>query len=201
MAGRYFSRREFVRKNSMAGLGAAVALGVTPSILSDCIAQSDIPAILGGTKIRAEQWPVWPQWKPELYEKQVLKVLRSGVWSRAGVVTEFEEKWAETIGTKRCLAVVNGTNALIASLIQFNVGGGDEVIVTPYTWIPPEVVQHFAAAVSCAALQTSSFVHPVNVADARPSTVIVKSTSPIPTGRINLINLVFISAFFINVLI
>jgi dTDP-4-amino-4,6-dideoxygalactose transaminase len=135
MAGRYFSRREFVRKNSMAGLGAAVALGVTPNLLSDCFTQSDIPAILGGTKIRTKEWPVWPQWKPDLYEKQVLKVLRSGVWSRAETVTEFENKWAETMGSRRCLAVVNGTNALIVSLLQFDIGGGDEVIVTPYTWI------------------------------------------------------------------
>jgi perosamine synthetase len=77
----------------------------------------------------------WPQWKPEKYEEQVLKVLRSGVWSRAEVVTEFEKKWAETIGTKRCLAVVNGTNALVTSVTQLDIGGGDEVIVTPYTWI------------------------------------------------------------------
>jgi perosamine synthetase len=69
----------------------------------------------------------------------VVKVLRSGVWCRAGVengvVTDFEKKWAETLGTKRCLAVVNGTNALIISLKQLDIGGGDEVIVTPYTFI------------------------------------------------------------------
>ena len=61
--------------------------------------------------------------------------MRSGVWSRDKVVTEFEKKWAETIGTKRSLAVVNGTNALIATLVQLDIGGGDEVLVTPYTWI------------------------------------------------------------------
>jgi dTDP-4-amino-4,6-dideoxygalactose transaminase len=31
--------------------------------------------------------------------------------------------------------VVNGTSALIAALTQLDIGGGDEVIVTPYTWI------------------------------------------------------------------
>src|SRR5699024_9947040 len=59
----------------------------------------------------------------------------SGVWSRAEVVKEFEEAWAKTVGTKRSLAVVNGTNALITSLIQLDIGGGDEVIVPPYTFI------------------------------------------------------------------
>ena len=36
---------------------------------------------------------------------------------------------------KRCLAVVNGTNALIAALVQLGIGGGDEVLVPPYTFI------------------------------------------------------------------
>lgn len=133
--GKNYSRREFVKQNSLAGLGAAVALGVAPTILANCASDSGTPAILGGSKIRTKEWPVWPQWKPEVYEEQVLKVLRSGIWSRAQVVTEFENKWAETIGTKRCLAVVNGTNALITAVVQFDIGAGDEVIVTPYTWI------------------------------------------------------------------
>jgi perosamine synthetase len=135
MSKKNYSRREFVKQNSLAGLGAAVAMGVAPTILAKCVSDSGVPAILGGQKIRTKEWPVWPQWKPEVYEKQVLNVLRSGVWSRAKVVTQFESKWAETIGTKRCLAVVNGTNALITSVVQLDIGAGDEVIVTPYTWI------------------------------------------------------------------
>ncbi|NUQ65077.1 MAG: DegT/DnrJ/EryC1/StrS family aminotransferase, partial [Pirellulales bacterium] len=68
-------------------------------------------------------------------EAQVLKAIRSGVWSRSGVVAEFEKRWAELVGAKRCLATVNGTNALITAIKQLDIGGGDEVIVTPYTWI------------------------------------------------------------------
>ena len=135
MSKRNYSRREFVIQNSMAGLGAAVALGVGPNLLAGYSPDAGTPAILGGTKVRTKEWPVWPQWKPEKYEEQVLKVLRSGVWSRAEVVDEFEKKWAETIGTKRCLAVTNGTSALVAAVTQLDIGGGDEVIVTPYTWI------------------------------------------------------------------
>ena len=58
-----------------------------------------------------------------------LEVLRSGVWSRANVVTDFEAKWAQAVGAKRSLAVVNGTNALITALAQLNIRGGDEVLV------------------------------------------------------------------------
>ena len=130
-----YSRREFVKHNSMAGLGAVLAMGASPTVYAATSKDAGILAMLGGQPVRAKPWPVWPMWNPETDEERVLKVLRSGVWSRAGVVTEFEKKWAETIGTKRCLAVVNGTNALITSLVQLNIGGGDEVIVTPYTFI------------------------------------------------------------------
>jgi dTDP-4-amino-4,6-dideoxygalactose transaminase len=139
MSKRKYSRREFVIQNSMAGLGAAIAMGVAPSILANCTSDTGTPAILGGSKLRTKEWPNWPVWNPATDEEQVLKVLRSGVWSRAEVVTEFEKKYAETIGAKRCLAVVNGTNALIASLVQLGIGGGDEVLVPPYTFIATTV--------------------------------------------------------------
>ncbi len=129
------SRREFVRQNSLAGIGAAVAMGTGPVILANCSADTGTPAILGGEKIRTKPWPSWPVWDQATDEELVLKTLRSGIWSRAAVVNDFEKKWAETIGSKRCLAVVNGTNALITALVQAGIGGGDEVIVPPYTFI------------------------------------------------------------------
>ncbi len=129
------SRREFTKLSSLAGIGAAIGLGVTPSVFAGTISEKDLPAILGGQKLVTREWPQWPIWNAATDEELVLKVLRSGVWSRAGVVTEFEKKWAETIGAKRALAVVNGTNALIASMVQLGIGGGDEVIVPPYTFI------------------------------------------------------------------
>ncbi|MGI6340015.1 MAG: DegT/DnrJ/EryC1/StrS family aminotransferase [Bacteroidales bacterium] len=130
-----YSRREFVKQNTVAGVGAAVAMSVAPTILVNCSADTGTPAILGGQKIRTKEWPVWPMWDQSTDEEQVIRVLRSGVWSRAKVVDEFEKKWAETIGSKRCLTVVNGTNALITALIQQGIGGGDEVLVPPYTFI------------------------------------------------------------------
>ena len=135
MSKKRYSRREFIKQNSMGGLGAAVALGVVPELLANYSTGDNLPAIMGGRKIRTKGWPGWPIWDTATDEDLVLKVLRSGVWSRAGVVSEFEKKWAEVIGSKRCLAVVNGTNALITALVQLGIGGGDEVIVPPYTFI------------------------------------------------------------------
>lgn len=94
------------------------------------------PALLGGKPLMdTNEWPTWPKWVSKTDEEEILKVLRSGIWSRAGVTTEFERRWAETIGTERCLTVVNGTNALITTLANFGIGEGDEVIVPPYTFI------------------------------------------------------------------
>lgn len=142
------SRREFLKRNSLTGLGAmlpasllsdASALASSPSTPipppSAPFSLAEPPALLGGKPVRTAQWPTWPLWKPEQDEKQLLEVIRSGIWSRANVVSEFEAKWAATLGVKRSLAVVNGTNAIMASLDQLNIRGGDEVLVPPYTFI------------------------------------------------------------------
>jgi dTDP-4-amino-4,6-dideoxygalactose transaminase len=131
---RSFSRREFIKRNSLTGLGVLASSAVFPTITFAGDRQ-DLPAMLGGSKVHTGGWPKWPQWNPATDEKILLDSVRSGVWSRANLTTEFEQKWAQLMGAKRCLAVVNGTNALIAALAQAGIGGGDEVIVPPYTFI------------------------------------------------------------------
>lgn len=138
------SRRAFLRST---GLFAAGALLVPPVLSaaepvmagagSVAVVGSGgtVPAVLGGSPVRTKGWPAWPIWNKDTDEKIVVDDLRSGIWSRASLVNQFEKEWAEVVGTKRCLSVVNGTNALIASLIQLGIGGGDEVIVPPYTFI------------------------------------------------------------------
>lgn len=131
-----FSRRQFLKMNSLAGAGLSLGMGVSTSFLF-AKSNGDVnkPALLGGQPLRTKDWQKWPIWNPETDEKRVLEVLRSGVWSRNVVVKEFEEKWAKTMGSKRCLSVVNGTNALICAIANLDIGAGDEVIVPPYTFI------------------------------------------------------------------
>ena len=131
----HFVRREFLKQTSVATAGALLTTGYAPSLFANSITGAGDPAILGGQPIRTKSWPGWPIWNPETDEKRVIEDIRSGVWSRGLITTEFEEKWAKAVGAKRSLLVVNGTNALITSLIQLNIGGGDEVIVPPYTFI------------------------------------------------------------------
>jgi len=141
-------RRSFV-KASCAAAGAALAQQAFNVNASTGAAGT--PALLGGPKAHSGGWPKWPHWAPETDEANLLKVIRSGVWSRAGVVSEFERRWAEAMGAKRCLAVVNGTNALITALAQLDVGAGDEVILPPYTFIatPQSILMNGAIPVFC----------------------------------------------------
>lgn len=130
------TRRDFIKQNSMAGAGMLLASKLVAKPFSIHSTASSKPAILGGPSAwDTKKWPTWPIWNPETDEKQVLEVLRSGVWSRAQVVTQFEKEWANALNAKRCLAVVNGTNALVTTINQMNIKGGDEVLVPPYTFI------------------------------------------------------------------
>jgi perosamine synthetase len=131
------TRRQFLRQNSMMVAGAALATASAGAVLgTPNIAQPSAPAILGGHAAWAKsKWPIWPMWNPETDEKQLLDVMRSGIWSRANVVLQFEKEWAEALGVKRCMTTVNGTNALVIAINQLGIQAGDEVLVTPYTFI------------------------------------------------------------------
>lgn len=93
-------------------------------------------AIQGGEKVRMADWPDWPVWDKSA-ESEVNKMLRSGRWWRGGGehVVEFERKYAELMGAKRCLATASGTTALLVALHVMGVDAGDEVLVSPYTFI------------------------------------------------------------------
>jgi dTDP-4-amino-4,6-dideoxygalactose transaminase len=66
-----------------------------------------------------------------------MEVLRSGKWYRGSgkAVDAFEAKFAAALGAPHCLAVANGTSALLTALHGLDVQAGDEVIVPPYTFI------------------------------------------------------------------
>lgn len=140
-------RRQFV-KNSCVAAGALLTPTAT---LANSGAAAQLPALLGGKKTHTTGWPNWPRWQPEKDEELLLKVMRSGVWSRAKIVTEFENRWATAMGAKRCLSVVNGTNALISAVAQLDIGAGDEVILPPYTFIatPQSILMNGAMPVFC----------------------------------------------------
>jgi dTDP-4-amino-4,6-dideoxygalactose transaminase len=128
------TRRGFIRQ-AAAGSAALTWLGTSgaPAVLA---AEAAKPALLGGTPVHSGGWPAWPTWR-ESWEPAVLEVLRSRKWFRGSgeTVAQFEAAYARMMGAKRCLATASGTTALLVSLHVMDVDAGDEVIVSPFTFI------------------------------------------------------------------
>lgn len=68
-------------------------------------------------------------------EEAVLAVLRSGMIAQGPEVERFETEFAAVCGTRYAVAVMNGTVALYLALLAHNIGPGDEVITTPFSFI------------------------------------------------------------------
>ena len=79
-------------------------------------------------------WPTWPQYDKE-HEEAALRVIRSGQLFAAREVREFEHEFKEFVGARYAIGVGNATQGLQLALAALQVGTGDEVIVTPYSWI------------------------------------------------------------------
>ena len=66
--------------------------------------------------------------------KEVEAVLRSGFIAQGPKVAEFEEKFAEYIGTRHAIATSSGTTASHVALLCAGIGKDDEVITTPFSF-------------------------------------------------------------------
>lgn len=69
------------------------------------------------------------------YEAKVLEILRSGWYVLGNEVKNFEKEFAKYLGTKNCVGLASGLDALWMSFRILNIGEGDEVIVPANTYI------------------------------------------------------------------
>ncbi|MGG6265753.1 DegT/DnrJ/EryC1/StrS family aminotransferase [Leptolyngbya sp. AN03gr2] len=65
----------------------------------------------------------------------VLEVLASGRYIGGAAIENFETAFAQYIGSEIAIACNSGTDALFLALRALNIGAGDEVITTPFTFI------------------------------------------------------------------
>jgi len=102
-------------------------------------------AINGGRPIRELPFAPWPHFTRDEIDI-VIGVLESGrvnYWTgEQGHL--FEKEYAESIGTKYAIAVTNGSVALELALYAIGIGPGDEVVVTP---------RSFVASAGCVAMR------------------------------------------------
>ena len=148
-----FSRRDFVAGTGMVGM-TAVLSGIFPEILvaSGVSENNGKPSILGGKAMNKGSYSQWPLLQGN-EEKLLLEVLKSGQWFRGDstlqMAERFEQEFASMNGAKHCIAVNSGTSALVASLAALDMGPGDEVITSPYTFIATinSIMSHYALPV------------------------------------------------------
>jgi dTDP-4-amino-4,6-dideoxygalactose transaminase len=122
-----------------------------------------------------QKWPVW-----DSEEVSAVKgVIESGSWwcgapeDRAGEqVWSFQREFASLQESKHCIAVANGTVALEAVLLALDIGLGDEVILSDFTF--------FASASAVAAVNAVPIF-----CDIDPDTLLldVKKTASLITPR------------------
>lgn len=72
--------------------------------------------------------------KPEL-DRRIAAVLAHGQYIMGPEVAELERALADYVGTKHCVTVSSGTEALLIALMALGIGPGDEVITAPFTFI------------------------------------------------------------------
>ena len=71
--------------------------------------------------------------KPSV-DARIARVLEHGAYVMGPEVAELEEALARYCGTKHCVTVASGTDALIIALMALDIGPGDEVITAPFTF-------------------------------------------------------------------
>jgi dTDP-4-amino-4,6-dideoxygalactose transaminase len=126
------NRRDFISTTTVAGAGLALGL---PQIARGAEAAAT-PAMLGGPKAHPGGFPGWPV-MDQTEEKALLDTLHSGHWFRGSgaAVSKFEDAYEKLTGAKHCLATASGTAALSTVLGALDIGPGDEVVTTPYTFV------------------------------------------------------------------
>jgi len=79
-----------------------------------------------------------PLSRPDITRKEidaVCRVLRSPNLSFGPALAEFEHAFAAYLGRKHAIAVNSGTSALFLCMNALEIGPGDQVITTPFTFI------------------------------------------------------------------
>jgi dTDP-4-amino-4,6-dideoxygalactose transaminase len=110
------------------------------------VSRANLPAIEGGTPVRAEALPFFRPSHGEEEIAAVVETLRSG-WLTIGPRTqEFRAAFLDHLGLSHGQPLNSCTSALFMALKLLGVGPGDEVITTPNTFAASVNVIHHVGA-------------------------------------------------------
>src|SRR5207237_4235529 len=68
-------------------------------------------------------------------DARMRRVLEHGQYILGPEVRELEEKLAAYTGSRHCITVASGTEALLIALMALDIKPGDEVVTTPFTFV------------------------------------------------------------------
>ncbi len=68
-------------------------------------------------------------------QARIQTVLEHGRYVMGPEITELEERLAQMVGVSHCIGLSSGTDALLVAMMALDIGPGDEVITTPFTFI------------------------------------------------------------------
>ena len=97
--------------------------------------ETDTLALLGGRPVRERMLPYGRQHVDESDIRAVVETLRGDWLTNGPAVARFEEAFAAQVGARFAVAVSSGTAALHAAAHVAGLGPGDEVILSPLTFL------------------------------------------------------------------
>ena len=81
-------------------------------------------------------------------DSRIAEVMNHGAYIMGPEIAELEEKLARYVGVKHCVACASGTDALLMPLMAYDIGPGDVLFTSPFTFIATaEVVALLGATV------------------------------------------------------
>jgi len=83
--------------------------------------------------------------KPEV-DAAIQHILDSTQFVLGAEVASFEKEFAAYVGAEHCMGVNNGTSALHLAMLAADIGKGDEVITTPFTFVASVAAIWYAGA-------------------------------------------------------